>query len=309
MRNRTLLSWAGYRHWRLLLPALIIAFTLTACDWSVAFGDDPDEDDNDENLSPVTSQVTGFELGVSDLDMSLPVYRDGLGMEVVEEAETDTSVRVTLASPVSPFDATLTLIEFTDGLGRNLQDNPGKIVFFTSDATALANRFANAGGVVTLPPENQGEFGVVGFGRDPDRNLIEIAEASPTGATYLAAVGVGASDLDAAREFYEERVGLTERRFLSTERYDEYIMGTPEDRPSLSLVLMHWTDDSEPRYRYNETRVQLISEDPEEVVERTWSEEDGRTQDPDGNRLIIDEEPGDLAGTSAANDDSGGASL
>lgn len=76
---------------------------------------------------------------------------------------------------------------------------------------------------------------MVGFGRDPDKNLIEIAETSPTGATYLAAIGIGASDLEQARDFYAERVGLTERQFLGTDRYDEYIMGTPEDIPSC-----HW---------------------------------------------------------------------
>lgn len=304
MQNRTLPLSVQHRHWRSLMPVLLFALLLTGCDWSVVFGDDPrDEDEDDENLPRIMSQVSGFELGVSDLDMSLPVYRDGLGMEVVKEAETDTSIRVTLASPVSPFEATLTLIEFTDGLGRNLQDNPGKIVFFTAGATALANRFATAGGVVTLPPENQGAFGVVGFGRDPDKNLIEMAEVSPTGATYLAAVGIGASDLERSRDFWEERAGLTERQFLSTGRYDEYIMGTPEDRPSLSLVLMHWTDDSDPRYRNNETRVRLVSEDPDEVTERTWSEKDGRTQDPDGNRLIIEDEPADLNDSGDSSDD------
>lgn len=284
--------------WRVMLPLLLSALLLAGCDWSVAFGDDDDDDKDDEDdLTLVVSQVSGFELGVSDLDMTLPIYRDGLGMEVIDETETDQSIRVTLASPGSPFEATLTLIEFTDGLGRNLQDYPGKIVFFTPDATALADRFANAGGVVTLPPTAQGEFGIVGFGRDPDKNLIELVQ-TPSAVTYMSAVGIGVSDLELSRDFYEERVGLVERQFIATDRYDEYIMGTSDDRRSLSLVLMYWTDDSEPRYRGNETRVRLLSEDPEEITERTWSEEDGRSQDPDGNRLIIDDEAVDLTSTS-----------
>ncbi|MFW5824514.1 MAG: VOC family protein [Marinobacter sp.] len=276
--------------WLMGLAAMVLMLLLAGCDWATVLGGDTDEDNSGEDLPEVTSLVSGFELGVSDLDMSLPVYRDGLGMTVIDETETGSSQRVTLVSPQSPFEATLTLVEFTDGVGRNLQDNPGKLVMFTTDAEALANRFADAGGVVTLPPEDQGELGIVGFGRDPDNNLIEIAQASRTGTTYLSAVGIGVSDLEKARDFYDYRVGLTEQQFLETERYDEYIMGPPEGLRALSLVLMHWTDDSDPRYQGNATRIRLMSEDPEEVHDRVWSEEEERTQDLDGNRLIIEEE-------------------
>lgn len=136
---------------------------------------------------------------------------------------------------------------------------------------------------------------MVGFGRDPDNNLIEIVETDEVSLIVLAAVGIGASDLNAARDFYRDQVGLTEKQFIETERYDEYIMGTPEGLPSLSLVLMHWTDDVERRYQGNETSIRLISEDPEEVTDRTLSEDDDQTQDPDGNRLIIRDEPADLS--------------
>ncbi|MFL1404466.1 VOC family protein [Marinobacter sp. M1N3S26] len=276
------------------LMALLLTGLLSACEWEL-FDKNADGEDDDDEPTPVASQVTGLELGVSDLDMSLPVYRNGLDMRIVDETTTDNSRRITLESPGSPLqEATLTLIEFTDGLGRNLQDNPGKIVFVTPDAEALANQFERSGGVVTLPPEEQSGFGVVGFGRDPDNNLIEIAESSDAPLIMLGAVGIGVSNLDEARDFYRDQVGLTEQQFLETSLYDEYIMGTPEGRSSLSLVLMHWTDDVERRYQGNVTRVRLISEDPEEVTERTLSEEDDQTQDLDGNQLIIDDEPADL---------------
>ncbi|SFR76377.1 hypothetical protein SAMN05216203_2863 [Marinobacter daqiaonensis] len=280
-----------------LLLSFMFFVTLTGCDWATVLGEGKDEDDNNsgEELDPVISQVIGFELGVSSLDMSVPVYREGLGMDVVEETETGTSRRVTLESPGSSFVATLTLIEFTDGLGRNLQDNPGRIVYSTPDAQALANQFANAGGNVTQPPLALPGLGVVGFGRDPDNNLIEFTEVPQVTSPLMSAVGIGVSDLEAARDFYDFRVGLTEQDFRSTERYDEYIMGSDSAGGALSLVLLHWTDDTEQRYRGNETRIRLVSEDPDEVVERTFSEEDGRTQDRDGNRLIIDEDPVDIA--------------
>ncbi len=284
------------RHFLTALVTLAFTISLAGCDWATIMGGEQDEEDNGgEQLDPVISQVTGFEPGVSNLNMSLPVYTDGLGMEVINETETGTSLRVTLASPASPFDTTLTLIEFTDGLGRNLQDNPGKLVFYGPDVEAMASSFDIAGGVITLPPEQQGDLGVVGFGRDPDNNLIEFVESPTSAGVFMAAVGIGVSDLEDARDFYNERVGLTELMFLETERYDEYIMGNP-NRPDLSLVLMHWTDDVERSYRGNETRIRLVSEDPREITDRTYSEEDGRIQDLDGNRLIIGEDPVNLGG-------------
>ncbi|MFC4261054.1 VOC family protein [Marinobacter lacisalsi] len=275
--------------------ALFLVLLLSGCEWELFNVDDGKDGDDDEEQEQVTSQVTGLELGVSDLDMSLPVYQNGLDMRRVETVTTENSIRVILESPGSPLQATLTLIEYTDGLGRNLQDNPGKIVFYTPDAEALGNQFSTAGGNLTLPPTEQPGFGVVGFGRDPDNNLIEIAETDEVPLIMLGAVGIGASDLEAARDFYRDQVGLTEKRFIETDRYDEYIMGTPEGLSSLSLVLMHWTDDVERRYQGNETSIRLISEDPQEVIDRTLSEDDEHPRDPDGNRLIIDEEPADLS--------------
>lgn len=277
------------------LMALFLMLPLTGCEWELFDKDADTEEDDDDGLEPVASQVTGLELGVSDLEQSLRVYRNGLDMRLVNQIDTDNSRRAILESNGSPLQATLTLIEYTDGLGRNLQANPGKIVFYTPDAEALANQFATAGGRVTLPPTEQEGYGVVGFGRDPDNNLIEIAESDEIPLIMLVAVGIGASDLDAARDFYRDQVGLTEKQYIETASYDEYIMGTPEGRSSLSLVLMHWTDDVERQYQGNETAIRLISEDPEEVTDRTFSELDEQTQDPDGNELIIDEEPADLS--------------
>ena len=147
------------------LMALLLATLLTGCEWELFDKNADEDDDNEEEMEPIdsASQVTGLEIGVSDLAMSLPVYRDGLDMRIVDDETTDNSRRITLESPGSPLEATLTLIEFTDGVGRNLQDNPGKIVFYTPDAEALANQFATAGGRVTLPPTEQPGFGAVSY--------------------------------------------------------------------------------------------------------------------------------------------------
>lgn len=271
-----------------ILPRLILTASLllllAGCEWEM-FSDSDDRDQNDDS-SPLQSQVTGAELGVSSLTASLPVFTDGLGMEIVTEIDTSAVRQVVLTSSGSPFTAQLTLTEFRDGVGRPLDNNPGKLVFFTPDASALAMAFANAGGDVTLPPTQQGDFGIVGFGRDPDRNLIEFAQRDDAEGPYFAAFGLGVSNLEEALEFWTGVVGLEERLFLQTQSYDEYILGTDEPQ-TLPLVIMNWTNGVEQRYQGNETRVRVATEDPQELARRTTPNGEEAPQDPDGNRLII----------------------
>lgn len=273
-------------HFPASLPALTLTLLLlTGCEWEI-FTDSDDRDRDKDPTPSAESRVTGAELGVSSIEASLPVYTDGLGMEVISEVDTSQVRQVTLASENSPFTARLTLTQYLDGVGRPLDNNPGKIVFFTPDATELARSFANAGGDLTLPPEDQEVYGRVGFGRDPDRNLIEFSEQEDAEFSYFAAFGLGASNLEEARDFWQDVVGLEELAFLKTDRYDEYILGTRE-ADSLPLVLMHWTDDNDQRYRGNETRVRVAVSDPEALALAATPEGEDYPQDPDGNRLII----------------------
>lgn len=266
---------------------LVLATLLTGCEWEI-FTDDKD---GNSSRVDVTSRLTGAEIGVSSLAESLPIYTDGLGMEVVTEIETSAVRQVILAAPDSPFSAQLTLTQFMDGVGRNVTDNPGKLVFYAPDASAYAMAFQNAGGNLTLPPTPQGEFGIVGFGRDPDNNLIEMVQSSEAEGPYFAAFGIGVSNLEAARDFYQDMVGLEEILFLEIpERYDEYIMGTTEDA-TLPLVLMNWTDGSNRRYEGNETSVRLATTDPEALAEQTTPRGENFPQDLDGNRLLIRSQP------------------
>lgn len=273
-----------------VMLTLFFLLVLAGCEWEIF--SDPDDRDRDRNRSPLESRITGAEIGVSSLTASLPVFTDGLGMEVISEVDTSAVRQVVLGSPDSPFMAQLTLTEFLDGVGRTLDNNPGKIVFFTPDASTLAMAFANAGGDVTLAPTPQGEFGIVGFGRDPDRNLIEFAQRDDAEGTYFAAFGLGVSDLEEALEFWTDVAGLEERLFLRTQSYDEYILGT-EEPETLPLVIMHWTNGVEQRYQGNETRVRIATEDPEELARRTTPRGEDFPQDPDGNRLIIRPLPAD----------------
>lgn len=120
-----------------LAMSLFLAFLLTGCEWEVFTGDK----ERDPARVDVTSHLTGAEIGVSSLTASLPIYIDGLGMEVVTEIETSAVRQVILAAPDSPFNAQLTLTQFMDGVGRNVTDNPGKLVFYTPDAEAYASDF------------------------------------------------------------------------------------------------------------------------------------------------------------------------
>ncbi|MEL0169470.1 MAG: VOC family protein [Pseudomonadaceae bacterium] len=211
--------------------------------------------------TPAYLQAVG--IGVSDLDAAVALYRDGLGMTERQRLTRDNRIEVVMES-ADKRGSYVVLMQFTDGLGRNVQQNPGKLAFYVKDPNAFATEFANAGGRIVLPPAPQPSVGnvVVGFGRDQDNNLIEIVGASDATHSYLSAVGIGVSDLDAARDFYVDTFGFKQDQFLSIPgQYDEYILTSPIPGSS-ALVLMHWTNGAPYSYESNPIKLELASGDP-----------------------------------------------
>lgn len=197
-------------------------------------------------------------IGVTDLDASVALYTDGMGMREVGRLIRDNRTEVVLES-ADARGSKVVLMDFTDGIGRNFQQNPGKLVFYAKDPQAFAAQFTAQGGRITVPPAPQPAFGnvVVGFGRDLDNNLIEIVGEPDATNSFFGAFGIGVSDLEAARSFYVDVLGFEESQFLQIPgQYDEYILTSPVPGSS-AVVLMNWTNGSVRNYTDNPVKLQL----------------------------------------------------
>lgn len=222
----------------------------------------PSSADNRQN----SIYLSAAAIGVADLDAALQVYTEGLGMSEVERVTRDDRIEVVLES-ADKRGSYIVLMSYTDDLGRNTLQNPGKLVFYAKDPSAFASRFALAGGRITVPPAPQASVGgiVVGFGRDQDNNLIEITGSETAQDSYFGAFGIGVSDLESARNFYVDTLGFLESQFLSIPgQYDEYILTSPVPGSS-ALVLMHWTNATPRNYIDNPVKLELASAQPQRL--------------------------------------------
>jgi catechol 2,3-dioxygenase-like lactoylglutathione lyase family enzyme len=215
---------------------------------------------------PVVNYIAAVGLGVGQLDATVALYTNGLGLIELRRDTRADRIEVVLGAQGGRGSQVI-LMDYTDGVGRNFQQNPGKLVFYTSDPAAYAQQFVAAGGRITLPPAPQPAFGgtVVGFGRDLDNNLIEIVGDAGAATPYLGAFGLGVSELDAARDFYVEQFGLRETLFLQIPgQYDEYILESPVPGSS-ALVLMNWTNGSVRNYQGNPIKLEFASSSPQDL--------------------------------------------
>lgn len=224
------------------------------------------------SAAPATEPVTGAYLcaasvGVSDLEKSVTLYK-ALGMrETGRVARSNRNEAVMVSSDGRG--ARIVLFTYTDGKTHVYNRNPGKIVFFVKDATAFGAALAGAGGKLTLPPVPYGGR-MVGFGRDLDNNLVEIASDATAVHSYISAIGIGVTDLEAARTFYMGALEMKETLKLSVTKptatgtapwYDEYILGSSANKGS-SVVLMHYTDGSVQNYIDNPVKLSYGVKDP-----------------------------------------------
>jgi len=252
------------------LSTLLLPLLLAGCLGGSGSSRDSAPGDPQPPIGPANSPtyLEAVGIGVSDLEAAVSFYRNGLGMRELQRLTREDRIEVVMES-ADRRGSQLLLMEFTDGVGRNYQQNPGKLVFYAKDANTFAERFEAAGGRITAPPSPLPEYDgtLVGFGRDPDNNLIEMVGVPTLADSFLAAVGIGVSDLQQARRLYGDALGLTEQEFLQVPNlYDEYTLISPVPGGS-ALVLMHWTNGSEPNYQDNPLKLQLASADPQSLAD------------------------------------------
>ncbi|MAP96331.1 MAG: hypothetical protein CMK07_15405 [Ponticaulis sp.] len=149
-----------------LLTSLIAGAVLTAPALA--------ETTTEADTADVSVAVSAVGIGVTSLETSMAFYQDTLGMKSVATFELDYMDEIVLTAPDGG--SAIVLMEYTDGIERNVTDLPVKIVYRTSDPAALATKIKDAGFEIVRFPEPSAAVGgaVVGFAKDPDGYLIEI---------------------------------------------------------------------------------------------------------------------------------------
>src|SRR5690554_6582 len=226
-------------------------------------------------------------IGVEDLATAVPFYTDGLGMRVVERRSREDRDEVVLES-ADGRGSHVVLMEFTDGLSRNLDRNPGKLVFYVRDIDAFVTDFVAAGGRLTLPPMADPGLGVtVAFGRDLHNNLIEMVSDASAEHSYFGAFGIGVSDLEEARRFWVEELGFRQLMYLPIPgMYDEYIL---QGYDGSALVLMHWTNGGGQNYRDNPVKLEIHSIAPGPFTEAVARAGGELVQEPTSDPTLNDQ--------------------
>ncbi|MFN3580850.1 MAG: VOC family protein [Pseudomonas sp.] len=284
-------------HYQKLLVLAALSLLLGGC---LSSGGSSSSRDAPPPTEPPAEQATNLAylaavgIGVSDLQASVTLYTQGMGMREVGRVTREDRIEVTLES-ADARGSRVKLMDFTDGIGRNFQQNPGKLVFYVKDVDDFAADFVAQGGRITLPPAAQPAFGgtVVGFGRDLDNNLIEIVGAPEATHSYFGAFGIGVSDLQAARDFYVEAFGLEETLFLEIPgQYDEYILESVVPGSS-ALVLMNWTNAMPRNYTDNPVKLEFEVDSPTGLAQaiedagETVSRSPAASTEPDLNGAVV----------------------
>lgn len=87
----------------------------------------------------------------------------------------------------------------------------------------------------------------------------------PRSPDYLGATGIGVSDLARSAEFYKTALGLQQTQTFKLPYMDEIVLAH-EGRTA--VVLMHWTDGTNPNYRDLPVKLVFYVTDPTAVAAR-----------------------------------------
>ncbi|MCW8194855.1 hypothetical protein F6455_08655 [Proteobacteria bacterium 005FR1] len=88
-------------------------------------------------------------------------------------------------------------------------------------------------------------------------------------STYIGAMGIGVSDLEKSTSFYTDIIGMKKLMTLEPSYMVENVMGF-EGRGA-ALLLMHFTDGSNPNCRDNPVKVVIYVPDAKAIVEKARS--------------------------------------
>lgn len=89
--------------------------------------------------------------------------------------------------------------------------------------------------------------------------------------SYFGAVGIGVSNLKKSLDFYTRIMGMKESFKLNLPHMNEAILIFEGSRGS-GVVLMHYTDGSNPNYKNNPVKLVFYVADPKELAGRIRQE-------------------------------------
>jgi catechol 2,3-dioxygenase-like lactoylglutathione lyase family enzyme len=220
--------------------------------------------------------IGGAGIGVADLDVSFEFYSTVFGMELrYELAVPGYANEKIIYFKGGTKGSDVVLINFTDGRPHNYAKNPVKLVFYVPNAKQTIEAIRGKGFEVLSEPTPQPAFmnAVVGFGRDPDGYILEIIEQPTLTGPYLAAFGIGVSDLDKTKDFYTRVMGMVVMGSLIKvpNVWDEWILQHKSGKGS-ALVLLHFTDGSARNYKDNPIKTAHFVEDARALAAKVEQE-------------------------------------
>lgn len=86
---------------------------------------------------------------------------------------------------------------------------------------------------------------------------------------YIGATGIGVSDLERSANFYAKVLGMKRMQTFKLDYMDEIVLGH-EGRSA--VVLMHWTDGSNPNYKNLPIKLVFYVQDPKAVADKIRAE-------------------------------------
>jgi lactoylglutathione lyase len=123
----------------------------------------------------MANAIAAVGVAVSDLKRSAAFYTRVVGMKEQRTIELENMDEIILAGERG---AAVVLMQYKDGVKRDLGAGAGKVVFNVDDIAGAVARAREAGGAVTREPATVPSMGdaMIGFVTDPDGVTLELIQ-------------------------------------------------------------------------------------------------------------------------------------
>jgi lactoylglutathione lyase len=121
----------------------------------------------------MANSITAVGIAVSDLARSAGFYGSVLGMKPLNAIKLDNMDEIVLGLDRG---AAMVLMQYSDGVERDLRAFAGKLVFYVDDVSAVLGQVRAEGCAVTREPAPYPGLGTIGFAEDPDGYTLELIQ-------------------------------------------------------------------------------------------------------------------------------------